>query len=318
MHHLAYPKIPVIGSPGTAAVRSHREWVATEKLHGAQMVIAYDGRNLSVGKRKAWLREDEPFFGWQLLRSAFAGAGEAALTRGGAAVRVYGELYGGHYPHPGVPPAPGAAPVQTGVWYSPEIRFALFDVLRHEDPDDPGVFLPYADVAAIAAEAGLDVVPLLARGGLPEIDALPVRFPTRLPRALGLPDLPGNLAEGLVLRPDAPLAPAHRPALKRKIEEFDEQRFDRSRPWDPHVFLTFEELSRIAHAMVNEPRLAGARSKVGPSAIEALLDEVVLDVMVELSMAFPAAVTALGEDESRLQAAVRGAARARAGGFCRG
>ncbi|GIH93363.1 RNA ligase family protein [Planobispora siamensis] len=318
MRHLAYPKIPAIGSSGPAAARGHREWVATEKLHGAQMVIAYDGRKLSVGKRKAWLREDEPFFGWQLLRAAFARVGEAALSRGGAAVRVYGELYGGRYPHPEVPPAPGAAPVQTGVWYSPEIRFALFDVLRHEDPDDPGVFLPYADVAGIAADAGLDVVPLLAGGGRPEIEALPVRFPTRVPRMLGLPELPGNLAEGLVLRPDAPSALGHRPVLKRKIEEFDEQRFDRSRPWDPHAFLTFEELTRVAQAMVNEPRLAGARSKAGPSALEALLDEVVLDVMADLSMAFPAAVAALGEDENRLQAAVRGAAMIRAGGFCRG
>ncbi|GGL57255.1 RNA ligase family protein [Planomonospora parontospora] len=326
MRHLAYPKIPVVERSGTAA--GGGQWVATEKVHGAQMVIACDGRDVSVGKRKAWLRDDEPFFGWQLLRAAFEKAAQAALSRGGTAVHVYGELYGGGYPHPEVPPAPGATPVQTGVWYSPEIRFALFDVLRQEAPDDSGVFLPYSDVAQIAADAGLDAVPLLARGGrtdldaLPvlarggrtDLDALPVRFPTRVPQSLGLPALAGNLAEGLVLRPDAPLTPARRPVLKRKIEEFDEQRFDQSRPWDPQTFLTFEELSEIACAMVNGPRFAGARSKVGPSPLDALLDEVVLDVMVDLSLAFPAATAALGETEARLQEVVRIAAAAQTRG----
>ncbi|MEV7013593.1 RNA ligase family protein [Streptosporangium sp. NPDC051022] len=313
MRHLPYPKIPAAERSGETVVGG--PWTATEKVHGAQMVIAYDGRKLSVGKRKTWLRDDEPFFGWQLLRDGLARAAKAALSRGGAAVRVYGELYGGHYPHPDVPPMPSATPVQTGIWYSPDIRFALFDVLRHEAPDDSGVFLPYADVASIAAEAGLDVVPLLARGTRPDLDALPRRFPTRVPRTLGLPDVPDNTAEGIVLRPDTPLAPERRPTLKLKIEEFDEQRFDQSRPWDPRVILTPEELERIARSMVNGPRLAGARSKTGPSVLGELLDEVVLDVMVDLCEAFPAAMTALGGDEeAELQASIRRSAADEAAG----
>ncbi|GAA3097246.1 RNA ligase family protein [Streptosporangium carneum] len=309
MRHLTYPKIPTAERSGQTTTGG--PWVATEKVHGAQMVIAHDGRNLSVGKRKAWLRDDEPFFGWQLLRGNFAKAAQAALARGGSAVRVYGELYGGRYPHPEVPPTPGATPVQTGVWYSPDIRFALFDVLRHEDPDDPGVFLPYADVASIAADAGLDVVPLLARGSRVELDALPRRFPTRVPRTLGLPDVPDNTAEGIVLRPDAPLTPERRPIRKLKIEEFDEQRFDQSRPWNPHVILTPEELRQIALAMVNGPRLAGARSKTGPSCLDELLDETVLDVMVDLSEAFPATVAALTDrEEAELHADLREVAAA--------
>ncbi|MEU6410563.1 RNA ligase family protein [Microbispora sp. NPDC046933] len=308
MRHVAYPKIPAADAPGTTVTGG--PWVATEKIHGAQMVIAYDGDDLRVGKRKAWLRGDEPFFGWQLLRDALGRAARAALTRGGAAaVRVYGELYGGHYPHPDVPPAPGLAPVQTGIWYSPDVRFALFDVLCHQDPDDSGIFLPYADVAAIAAEAGADVVPLLGRGSRADLDLLPRRFPTRVPRALGLPGLPGNVAEGMVLRPDVPLAPERRPAVKVKIEEFDERRFDQSRPWDPYVMLAQEDLRQIARSLVNGPRLASARSKTGISSRRELLDEVVLDVMVDLTEAFPATMAALDADaESDLQACIREAA----------
>ncbi|WP_030925668.1 RNA ligase family protein [Streptosporangium amethystogenes] len=307
MRHLPYPKIPTTERSGRAVVGG--PWVATEKVHGAQMVIAHDGRNTLVGKRKAWLRDDEPFFGWRLLRGHLEKAAKAALARGGAAVRVYGELYGGHYPHPDVSPMPGITPVQTGVWYSPEIRFALFDVLHHRDPGDPGVFLPYADVASIAADAELDVVPILGRGTRSELDALPVRFPSRVPQALGLPSIQDNLAEGIVLRPDIPLPSDRRPTVKLKIEEFDEQRFDQSRPWDPQVILTPEELRQVARAMVNGPRLAGARSKVGPSTLDEILDEVVLDIMVDLSATFPSAMAALGdEEEAELQASIRGVA----------
>jgi Rnl2 family RNA ligase len=304
MRHLAYPKIPTAEQLGGTAVDG--AWVATEKIHGAQLVIASDGRDLRVGKRKAWLRSDEQFFGWQLLRSRFEQAARAALALGGTAVRIYGELYGGAYPHPDVSPVPGATAVQTGVWYSPDIRFAVFDVLSHANRDDHGAFVTYADAATIAADAGLDVVPLLGRGTRRVLDGLPVRFASHVPQLHGLPPLPSNVAEGVVLRPDVRLAPEHRPVLKLKIEEFDERRFDQSRPWNPQVLLPLAELRQVAQALVNRPRLDSARSKVGPSALDQLLDEIVLDVMVDLAEAFPAAVAALTDEEhAQIEAAVR-------------
>ena len=43
-------------------------------------------------------------------------------------VFLYGELYGGQYPHPDVDPVPGLQAVQTGVYYSPHIEFCAFDL----------------------------------------------------------------------------------------------------------------------------------------------------------------------------------------------
>jgi hypothetical protein len=58
--------------------------------------------------------------------------------------------------------------------------------------------------------------------------------------------------------------------------------------------------------LVNRPRLDSAVSKVWPSALDPLLDEIVLDVMVDLAEAFPAAVAALTDAEhSQIEAAVR-------------
>ncbi|MDG6108528.1 hypothetical protein Daura_14120 [Dactylosporangium aurantiacum] len=312
MRHLAYPKIPTARQLGSGRAGGGT-WIATEKVHGAQLVVAADGRGrVRVGKRKAWLDDDEPFFGWQLLRAQFEQAARAALAGGAAAVRIYGELYGGHYPHPDVAPAPGASAVQTGVWYSPDVRFALFDILAHDNPEapeHPGTYRTYAEVAEVAAAAGLDVVPLLGRGTRASLDAVPVRFQTRVPRRLGLPPLDGNLAEGVVLRPDAALAPQDRTAVKVKIDEFDERRFGESLPWDPYTRLDATQLARIAAAMVNPPRIASARSKAG-TAPGALLDEVVLDVLVDLSEAYPAATAALDQaGQAALEDAVRRAAR---------
>ncbi len=132
-----------------------------------------------------------------------------------------------------------------------------------------------------------------------------------MPALLGLPPIDGNLAEGVVLRPDAPMAPADRPVRKLKIAEFDERRFSESRKWDPWLHLSPAELRDLATGMVNGPRLASARSKVGPDAGDDLLDEVTLDVMIDLAEACPAAVAALNAaDEAALQAHVRSHARA--------
>ncbi|MGI5241737.1 RNA ligase family protein [Dactylosporangium sp. CA-139066] len=108
MEHVPYPKIPAT----LANAPSAGPWIATEKIHGAQLVVAYDGHTLRVGKRRSWLRDDETFFGWQLLRGALLRTARHALDHGATpSVRLYGELYGGHYPHPSVAPVPGAGPV---------------------------------------------------------------------------------------------------------------------------------------------------------------------------------------------------------------
>ena len=56
---LPFPKIPTTGIE--ALLRD--AWVASEKIHGAQLVVGVDAVELRIGKRKAWLAPDEAFFG---------------------------------------------------------------------------------------------------------------------------------------------------------------------------------------------------------------------------------------------------------------
>ncbi|MFP2929835.1 RNA ligase family protein [Pyxidicoccus sp. 3LG] len=283
-------------------------WVALEKLHGAQLVVGVRAGEVWFGKRKAWLAGDEPFFGWQLLRAELtASAVQVARAVGGERdVYLYGELFGGRYPHPDVPAVAGMAPVQTGIWYAPELRWAVFDVLVAGSEEDEGELLAHHEVEALAHAARLLTPPVVRRGARSEMGAVPTRATTRVPALLGLPPLDGNVAEGLVIKADARATPSERMAWKRKIEEFDEARFDESAAWDAQQRLSLEELVAWAGRLVNPARITSAVSKCGRDSRAALLDEVVLDVRVDLELAFPAAYRALtGAEEETLDARIR-------------
>lgn len=260
-------------------------WVALEKLHGAQLVVACDGDTIHIGKRKAWLTANEPFFGWQLIADELAAAARTIARELGANQTImYGELIGGGYPHPDVAPVPGLTPVQTGIWYTPSLAWVAFDVVTAANDDDDGVFLAHSDLEKLAEAAGIRTPPRLARGTRAELEHVEVRFPTRAPAWFGLPPLANNLAEGLVLKPDAQGLDASRPVIKRKLPEFDDERFGEAEAWNPGHLGENDILSWVDR-MVQAARLASARSKVGTNP-DAIIDEVALDVAIDLSLAF--------------------------------
>ncbi|MEO8699857.1 MAG: RNA ligase family protein [Kofleriaceae bacterium] len=294
-----YPRI------GRNAESMGGTWVATEKIHGANFVIGVIGDVVRFGTRKAWLEPAAPFFGWQLVAPELAERCRVVARETAAAqVVCYGELYGGGYPHPDVAAVPGMAPVQTGVWYAPDVRWAMFDVLVASSDDDDGDLLAHAEIERLAAIAGLVTAPVLGRGKRDDLDRIAVSAPTAIPALLGFPAIAANLREGFVLKPDRRIAAGARPIVKRKLADFDDARFDDGPGWDPG-HLGIGELEAWALRLVNPARLASARSKVGTDPA-AIVDEVVLDVAVDLETVFAAAWRALGPDgEARVLAAVR-------------
>lgn len=298
-----FPSFPRVATQNHGTV-TRGPSVATEKVHGAQLVLEA-GRAVRFGKRKAWLADDEPFFGWQLLR--------AALTESALVIRstlaedaiLYGELFGGAYPHPDVAPVAGLQAVQTGVWYSPQLHWALFDVRVGDS------FLAHDVVDRLALAAGVMRVPFVAKGTVAELEVLPTRAPTRIPAVLGLPPLADNFAEGLVIKPLAARRVDDAPPLKRKIAEFSEGRFDESAAFHDVGALGLEALWEHAQRCLTPGRLASARSKVGTEA-NALRDEIVFDVLLDLALAFPHSFARLGAAEDTLKARLTATADAAA------
>lgn len=300
MRHRSYPKI---GGTADAAAGT---WVATEKIHGANFQLAIANEVVRFGKRKAWLEPGEAFFGWQLIAPALA---ERARPLGklGPQVVLYGELFGGGYPHPDVLAVPGLSPIQTGVWYAPDLQWAMFDILVATSDDDDGEMLAFAEIEELARDAELLTAPVLARGKRGDLDRVPVSAITAMPALLGLPPIADNRREGYVLKPDRRMG-SERPIVKRKLPDFDDAKFDEAVSWDPG-HLDLEQLLAWAVRLANPARVASARSKVGEDRAQ-IVDEIVLDVLADLELVFAAAWRSLGEaGETRILDAVREAAR---------
>lgn len=198
-------------------------WVVTEKLHGANLCLVAErgAGGVRAARRGGFLDFGrEEFFGCAPVVEAASGPARRALewaaencADGGAgvtAVRVYGELVGGAYPHPDAdaPPEGHMKPVQREVYYSPGLRFVAFDILVERGGGEPARFLDCDDFYAAAAACGLEcALPLLA-GPLRDALAHTTEFATRQPAAWGLPPIDGNLAEGVVVRSAVRVEPA--------------------------------------------------------------------------------------------------------------
>ena len=231
--------------------------------------------------------------------AALRAAHDADDERGNiTTVTIYGELAGGRYPHPDVPAVPGIDPVQTGVWYAPDLRWLLFDATA-ETPQGR-YWLSDQTIRATASIAGLVCVPVLARGPLAKLQELPSSFPSKVSSLLGLPELEDNLAEGYVLKPagewrewrEDPLQndaaePGQRPLAKIKQKNFaEDERFEGSRPYlaPPEGAAGVPAWLLVqASALLTPTRAAAAVSKTGPrTPVDAVAHEITRDVLEEL------------------------------------
>jgi hypothetical protein len=244
------------------------------------------------------LREDalDAFFGvsriWPALAVAAARCAAALRSAAGSAeaqLTLYGELAGGGYPHADVEAVDQAQPVQTGVWYAPDLFWLVFDARL--SVGERHWWAAERTVRAAAADAGLTVVPVLARGPLARLRDLPAAFPTRVPALFGLPEIEDNLAEGYVLKPAVEWEESSgdaRPLLKVKQKAFaEDERFAGARPFLPPP----EGAAGVpawlvvrAAALLTPARAAAAVSKLGPGVGgESVAEEIVRDAVEEVA-----------------------------------
>lgn len=298
---------------------SKATWIVTEKIHGANFCFLTDGSTIHCAKRREFLAEDEDFFGHRTVLARLAEPLQALfaqLRREDGRTRlvyVYGELFGGGYPHPDVPAVPGVSPVQTGVWYSPRIEFCAFDVGVLRDGEAERVYLDQDEALTRCEEAQIPFVHPLSRGSYEDAVAFRLGFETTLPAILGLPSLgPTNKAEGVVLKPARAIVVSRRPGvirpvIKRKIAEFaEDMRFHQAEKWaaPPPTGATLDLLRYEASLLVNENRLHAAVSKVGPvraddpARLANVLSLVREDLDAELAARHGAALAALSPRES--------------------
>jgi Rnl2 family RNA ligase len=267
------------------------DWVVTEKIHGANFGIVTDGSEVRFAKRKEFLQPDEDFFDYQSLKSQLAyqakeifkilQAEQNQLLK----VFVYGELFGGEYPHPDVPAVPHVQAVQTGIYYSPKIEYFAFDVaVEMKGNRLTRVYQDYDKALSLFQQVGIMGAEPLFMGKYEEALAYSPEFDSTISTLLDLPKLPfRNPAEGIVIKPvkliyvETPKGKV-RPILKIKIPEFaEDRRFHQAAKWTSQKLTPLqaptqglsieEELSQEMLALVTETRLSNVISKIGRVSI---------------------------------------------------
>ncbi len=251
------------------------KWVVTEKVHGANFSFVYENGNLKFAKRKEYLKWTDDFFGFQLVASQLEDNILRLFEQLSKDIEaekyiVYGELFGGEYPHPDVTPMPNVQAIQTGVYYSPAIGFCAFDIAVETDASDAKHYLDYESAIGYFEKFGLFYAQPLLIGKYAEAMNFKIRINSTLPRQFGLPELKDNLIEGVVVKPfnhagkDFP-----RPIIKFKNPEFDEEdKFHEAEKWSfvPDISSRTENLSFVVDELrhyITANRFKSAISKIG-------------------------------------------------------
>lgn len=143
-------------------------------------------------------------------------------------VTVYGELFGGLYPHRTVACCKACVPVRTEVYYAPDYEFYAFDICVEgvrgsakgrwqgrgagdsaggdSGNDNGGMsYLSLSVCNHLLDGLGFCYARTLFQGSFAECLRYPNCFPTHLPEGFGLPPLRNNWCAGTVIRPQVPL-----------------------------------------------------------------------------------------------------------------
>lgn len=233
------------------------EWIATEKVHGANFGIYSmdEGKTIRYAKRSGLMPHSEHFFGYHVLLpelTRYAKDGRKLLSEqlkvSPHTMIINGELFGGKYIHPGVPKkrttvtVAGKPRLVSAVQndsfpqYSPDLHFYAFDIKYKLSADTEEYRTLTFDEATAIFEAipGLLYARPIIRGKLSKVAAFNVEtFTTTIPALVGMGDYPlkGNWAEGIVVKHSRRGEPSFDPKgltiIKIKSTAFQEISTDR-------------------------------------------------------------------------------------------
>ena len=249
------------------------EYVVQEKVHGANTSFLCDGKTVRFAKRTSMLEEGEQFYDYPELLERYR---DRVLKLFGdikakypevTHISVFGEMFGGLYPHDGVKKRQKVSLIQRGVCYTPDHEFYGFDIYLFTE--EGGRFLPVDEVNEIFETNGFFYAKTLFRGTLAECLKQPNAFQSKIAEWLGLPAIEDNICEGIVIRPVTPmyLRNGSRVLIKSKNERFAERKSAKRRTKlfvEPVPYS--EELKALiveGETYVTENRLTNVVSHIG-------------------------------------------------------
>lgn len=285
------------------------EWEVREKIHGANgSLTAWLSDTGSPvfrwGKRSSYLDDDINFHNHKKFAYFIeAGVKRLIYTEGLKNIVVYGEYYGGYYPHPDILRLSTCSKVQAGVWYCDYNTFRAFDIKIE------GSFISGREFDSLCDMYGIPYIPVLFRGSLAECLAFDVEFVTTIPKLHGLPELENNITEGIVIKPNKPTYIGNtRIILKKKSNQFSEvqhrsYKLRMNKQDASTVSSECEDLISKLPAYINTARLSCVLSKlqeVKQTDFGILLKEMNKDVLEDFNKDYGLIEDKLHKEEGKL------------------
>ena len=254
-----------------------QEFVVQEKIHGCNVCFVTDGQTVGFGKRSSFVETGEKFYNYQELLERYAPKALAlfAMIKETMpeiqSVTIFGEMFGGKYPHPEVKHSHNAMLIQKGVFYCPTHEFYAFDL--YVTTEESGRYLNVDEANAFYERGDFFYAKTLFRGTLDECLQYPNDAPSIIAKWLGLPPIENNVSEGVVIRPviSTYLRNGARVLLKNKNEKFAEKKSVKKRTpklfSEPSYSEMLNKLLLVIAEYVTENRLNNVVSKIGEISV---------------------------------------------------
>lgn len=249
------------------------EWVAREKIHGANFSMWYNGIDpVYFGKRTSDLPDGFNFFSsYKLLdykknvELTYSNLIEAGMLDLGDTVAIFGEIFGGNFFGES---EVGSSNVQGGMDYHPGTEFAAYDIMIYGDTEESAYILSDTEMVEMIDD-GIKLCPEIGRGDLYSVLKLDNDFCSKVPELFGLtiPEGKRPQSEGYVVRPadgEKFLRNGTRIIIKSKNDKYSEKGGKTKTPKE-EVVLTDEEteLFKSVSVYLNTSRLEAVVSKIG-------------------------------------------------------
>jgi Rnl2 family RNA ligase len=291
-----------------------QEFVVQEKVHGSNTCFITDGDEISFGKRNGFIDPDEYFYDHEELIERYKSKVIALFSvlkekfPNIKMLTIFGEMFGGNYPHPDVENDRRITNIQKGVFYSPIHEFYAFDI--YITGEERGRYLPVDETNALFEQCGFFYAKTLFRGSLEQCMQYPNDSTSIISNWLGYPPIEDNTCEGVVIRPAVPiyLSDGTRVLLKNKNARFSEKISKKKR--DPMLFIapsyseTLTNLLPIAEDYVTENRLNNVISKIGqvsiPKEISKLIALFSQDILEDFLKEHSGEYAAIEKNEQRI------------------
>ena len=260
------------------------EYVVQEKVHGANCCFVTDGKTVNLAKRTGFIEPGEKFYNYEELLERYTDKVVALFPQvkkvypEAENIFIYGEMFGGRYPHPDVKNDHKIMCIQKGVFYCPNHEFYAFDLYIKEN--GIGRYLSINETNTFFESADFLYAKTLFQGTLEECLKYPSDFQSLIAQWLGLPVIEDNICEGIVIKPEKPvyLHNGSRLLLKSKNSKFAEKKSVKKRQPNmevPRYSKELTDLLPVTEEYVTENRLNNVLSKIGELSLPADLGKLI-------------------------------------------